>query len=732
MEIRAKDIFLIVLLWLLITDLAVIFDIPGARQVLGFLLLTILPGALLLQVLRVQGIGTAGYATLSVGISIGLAMLFGLLQNNLFLLLGHSRPLSTIPLLASINLFLIVLAIAGYALNRTTTRQLTGPRLTPDEIRFLIPPVVFPALVVLGMHLMNTAGSNHLLIAVFVLIALYVAAVSFMHRKFSGRLYPAVILLISISLLLVLALRSGHIIGTDTHFEYYTFVNVRDSMHWSIAEPSLLDACLSISLLPAIYHAVLNVPAEFLFKTLYAVLYSISPLIVFVIARRYLDDVFAFLAALFFMFQPQFLSAAANARTYLAVLFFMLFVMILFSEIGARAKKALLVICMASAVVSHYTTSYIFFAILAATWLVMAVVSRRYRVEAYVTLDLLAIFLALQYIWYVQVTVLPGEYFVNFIRTTYHNLDQVFVSGIRGSDVQTAFGYGIGEGGIPHIIQFWFTWLTLALVVAGMLALIGSYAGMTGRAGARLPGFMRRPFEVAYTVMAFVCMGLLAATVIFPTLSVGYEISRIYPVVLSVLSVFFVIGGIRAARSLHSFAGRTGSRKIATPGGGNPGMPAKIVLIFILAVLLPHFLCSTGVVHTAFGVSRDITLHAEGEQYDTRFVHQTDRNAALWVRDTLPPEGIVLGDAYGHGVLLSQGHVSPKRLGVIREKEDIPEGIVFMRYTNVVTGRFLDGNVQWVDTEEYADLLHAQRLIYSNGGSVVWLPAGDYESRIIM
>lgn len=53
-----KEWFVFVIPILLLTDLAILLNIPFLRQIFGFLLLTLLPGLLILRILRLNKIGS--------------------------------------------------------------------------------------------------------------------------------------------------------------------------------------------------------------------------------------------------------------------------------------------------------------------------------------------------------------------------------------------------------------------------------------------------------------------------------------------------------------------------------------------------------------------------------------------------------------------------------------------------------------------------------------------------
>jgi len=296
---NVKNYFLGIIQILLLTDLVILLNIPFLRQIIGFLFLTILPGLLILQILKLNKIGSLEKFILAWGLSISFIIFFGLLINNLWLSFGYETPLSTISLLISFNLAFIILAVLGYKTNKNTTFFFPNFELTESEKAFLIVPILFPVLSIFGMHVMNTTDNAIILIFLLFSIPIYVVFVCLFNHKFSKRLYPVVTFLISMSLVLLLSLRSNHIIGVDAHTEYYYFQTTLNNLYWSIAQPTVYDACLSISLLPTIYQSILNISPEFLYRILYSLIFSVSPLIIYVISKKYIGELYGFLHHIF-------------------------------------------------------------------------------------------------------------------------------------------------------------------------------------------------------------------------------------------------------------------------------------------------------------------------------------------------------------------------------------------------------------------------------------------------
>jgi uncharacterized membrane protein len=715
-KIRTGGWFAFIISMLLTADLAIILDIPYIRQIIGFLFLTLLSGLLILQILKLNKLGLTEKFVLSVGLSISFLMFFGLVINNSSLSLGYETPLVTSLLLISFNIAFVVLAIVGYKVNKEPIFSLPDLNLNTSEKAFLIVPILFPALCIFGMHVMNTTDNNIILMLMLFLIPIYVAFVCFFNQKFSKRLYPVVIFLIGISLVLMFAMRSNHIIGVDRHVAYYYFQTTLNNLHWSVFGHSTLDACLAISLLPAIYQSILNTNQEYLFKILIPLIFSIVPLIIYILSKKYIGETYAFLASFFFMSQHSFVSNSGG-RTNIAVFFFGLAMMTLFSDkIDPVKKRILFIVFMASCMVSHYSTTYIFFFVMVGTFIGMEMLSKKYAIKKIISLTIVILFFASIFFWYSQVTEAAFNAGVGFIENTFTNLNKFFVEEMRCSSTQSVLGVGIMQKGIPHKIEFVLTWLTLAFIGIGITTLIRRYKEMSfTELNFKKLDFLREKFEVTYPIIALACVGLLVAVIALPFVSVGYGMDRAHLLGNVILSIFFVIGGIIVAKYLDKLLYK---KKIVK------NKREVQVYVIILLVLVPYFLSVTGVTYQMFGVPRAITLNSEGKQYDMYYVHDQESYSAMWLKVHSEGKMRVYTDFWGSFRLISQASFSPKLIdrNSLLERKKI-KGYIYLRYYNVVNGKLTgrsSGTFYNYNLTEYDDIFIGRNKIYNNGGSELY------------
>jgi len=778
---NAKKYLSIVISILLLTNITILLNIPYFKQILVFLSLTILPGLLILHALKLNKIDFLEKFILTWGLSISFIIFFGLLINNLSLSLGYEKPLATVPLLISFNAAFMVLAAIGFKVNKEPLVSFPNLDLNSSEKAFLIAPVIFPALSIFGMHLMNTTDNNAVLLVLLFSIPIYVAFVCIFNHKFPKRLYPVVIFLISISLLLLVSLRSNYIIGIDAHGEYDLFQKTLSNLQWSILGTSALDACLSISLLPSIYQSFLNVNGMYFHKIFYSLLFSVTPLIVFVISKKYVGGLYAFLASFFFMSQRIFLYTAYSPRTNTAILFFALAIMAFLSDgIDGAKKRMLFIVFMASCIVSHYSTTYIFFYIMFFCWLsieTLSKFSKKIVFKKSVSLTMVLLFFAIIFFWYSQVTEAAFNAGLNFVEQTFMNLHNFFIMESRCGRTEQILGTGIAERQTPFKIEFAFTWLTFALIGIGGISMLKKYKEMVAIPGMKhlKPDFLKTKFSVEYLLLTLACAGMLVIIVALPYVSKGYDLQRLYSQVAVVLAVVFVLGGIMLSkhffffvkyflsketfmthRDTHEhennkvfsyqrtcakkeynsfgkaflskkrfvlkeknncFFGRASSSEERFGRENTAQIPAFLI---ILLVLIPYFMCTTGTMYQIFGVPRELTINSDGHQYGSLYIHDQDWYAGEWMGRCVEQSNLrIYTDRYG-GIMLANHNISSRRASFIDIEHEKINGYIYLRYYNLINKKLLGASMMEYNLTDYSRLFIGKSKIYNNGGSEVW------------
>lgn len=461
-NIGIKGYFSILAVLLVLTNITILLDIPFLRQILGFTFFTIFPGILIIHVLKLNKISFLEQFVLSVGLSITFMIFGGLLINSFYPIVP--RPLSLIPLLASFDIILFVLMFIAYKRNEYDFHirnvfncdfNLNGKLTSP-----LIFPIVFPFMAIYGTYLMNTLGNNIILVTMLLLIPIYIITIVLLGNKIHGATYPFAILMIVMGLVLMRGMTSNYITGTDIHNEYYTFRLTSAYAHWDLSNyDSVLNALLSVTILPTIYGHILNTDI-YVFKLYYPMIFSVTPVCLYILFKRYTTELYAFLASIFFLSQFSLYSMVDHVRQEIAMLYFSLVIMIFFDDkIGETHKKLLILIFSLAMVASHYTTVYILIILISSVWIVSKLTNIRLKYS--VSTTTVSFLFISAFFWYGQLTNSIFGDVVKFGQHTVINMYGIFMNGMRDKGTSMIFGNGVSRTAdmaniIIHDISFAF------------------------------------------------------------------------------------------------------------------------------------------------------------------------------------------------------------------------------------------------------------------------------------
>ncbi|MDD5127885.1 MAG: DUF2206 domain-containing protein [Dehalococcoidales bacterium] len=708
-------LLLIFIIFLAVVDLSVVLDIPLLRQFGGFFLFTITPGLLILGLLRVERLGLAERAVIAIGLSISFIIFFGLAINQLYPALGYATPLSTPSVTISYSVALLVLALAAHFKNRLVASfpALSSFTLDDSEKKYLLLPAFLPLLGIIGTHVMNATDNNFILMLVLLAIPAYLVFIAIRRAAVPERIYPALVLLFSVAMVVMTLLRSQYVLGADIHTEYYLYQITASAQRWQIYTNLTLDICLVINLLPAIYNSFLSMPPAAVFNLLTYLLLALTPLVVFIISRRYIGSLPALLSAFFFMSQLRF-QTFGGSRNDAAIFYFAITIMIVFLDrLSGFQKKLLFFGFAASCVVSHYSATYIFLFILVLAWLgwqginAVKVLSNRsgsrlssHRPEYAITTGMLMVFMLLIYLWYSQVSYTTFVSGVDIIYRTLSRMGSLFVIELYDDAVKVAMGYGLATKGIPHHIEFVFSWLTILLITAGLIGVLlkqralvktGNNAHGTGSAP------LLRRLDGGFLAIAASCYLILVLSTVVPYLTKVYDMGRIYFQMTAVLAPLLMVGAAVVVKVLWN-------RRTA------------LTIIVALVVLIPFFTCTSDTLYQFFGFPRKIVLNSAGSDYLRFYVYDEERYAAQWLAQKSGPREIIYAWDMGAGFLSSQGML-PKYGRDRRIYEFYPgdyelrRGYIYLRYSDTVPGRILEKNLEFFSDRD---------VLYSNGKAVVY------------
>jgi len=703
--------FLLVLVPQVAFCFTVVFDIPVARQFLGFFCLSFLPGFIAIKLLKLDGLSLLEKGLFSVGLSVAFFMLGGLVLNELGLLLGISQPLSLVPLIVSLTV-----CVLGGGLFASKNEPIGSWKVV--QTKSLLPyltAALIPVVGIAGAVLVNLNGNN--LVAMMMFVAICVLFVVVLMASKSARVYPFVILMIALALLYSPLFASKYMVsfGSDVPTEFFVFRTTLTQGFWNVTLPSPwiynlnmgnFHSMLSVTIFPTIYTILLKLDPTSTFALVYPALFALVPVGLYQTWRKYLGERMSFVSAFLFMAYGVFFGEMLGLnRQMIAELFFVLLLAAaLHAKIGRNTKIVLFVIFSSGLVTSHYSLSVIVAFFLVFTTVVLFIFKRRSRKF---TLTMVILFLAIMFTWFIYTS--GSSVLDSLVQSTNRISSQFgdfFNLGSRGQFVVRGLGLEQSPS-IWNTLSRGFAYLTEIFILIGLLVTI---------LGQRARFRLENKFEIDYYLLVLASGVLLVALLVVPGLANTLNMTRFYQILLMFLAPLFGLGVYAILKPLHSH------RKEVVP------------TILLLVVLVPYFLFQSGFIYevakTESYVSSSILLSQTRMSpqylyYQYGYMDTYSVYGATWLSNNFDAEkSNVSADIVSIStVLYIYGHTYP---GLVNELYNstvvVGNSIVYMSTLNVVYntigGAYGNWTLSWNSSD--ASFLNNSDAVYTNGGSQVY------------
>jgi hypothetical protein len=376
----------------------------AASTVLVLLSLTV-PGIVLLRALRIPAERIESFPLYLPAASILVLMLCGLGTDLVGPLLGVARPLhgdwtAGVTIGASLVLWLL-----GLLSPRSCTVSFGGWLRHPG----LIVVLALPMLAAAGALLL-TNGHGDLLARISALLTVLVLSFALIRApRLSVAQIGFVLFACALATEWAFSLRSQEVIGYDIATEFYIAQHVQALGIWHAHEPNnAYAAMLSLTVLPSVLRDLTGVSALVAYKLIYPALLALVIPGIFLIAKRFVGQRFALLAASLLLVQDYFFQVLTGvARQEIATLFFVALVFVLAdSDLRAGARVRLAIALSVGLVFSHYSSTYVAITIFAGATvllLIASLVRRRILVPAALVASV-AVLAGGAALWYVVIT----------------------------------------------------------------------------------------------------------------------------------------------------------------------------------------------------------------------------------------------------------------------------------------------------------------------------------------
>lgn len=434
-------------------------------KVLLFVCITLLPGVATLRFLRIKPRTLSAGLVYSFGLGVLVLMLSGLAANQLLPLLGVERPLEFLGVIVTWNV--VALGLIGASIRSNTQPILLEP-WSPAKwskhawlLTFL--SLLLPGIAALGAFRLNNGGDALLAEAALCATAAVASYAIIFRRRLPDGLLTWLIFVIGLTVLLMTSLRGWDIVGHDIEREFRVYTLTHMNALWDISlDRDSYNACLSITILPQMFMQLLDISGLIVFKVVLQVIFAVCPAVVFVLLRQYTTRLGALFGSLLFICYPTFINDSAMlTRQGVAYLFFALALLIISNNTQRKRHKILFLLCALGAILSHYSTAYMFVALFAAAavcklcamWLSRRRLIRQTSLRTQpnppdantILSPLFAILLfVMAFVWYTQVTATSGGLAVT-LQKTITSLPQLFSDDNKSTDTSTALLFASGK-----------------------------------------------------------------------------------------------------------------------------------------------------------------------------------------------------------------------------------------------------------------------------------------------
>lgn len=602
---------------------------------LGFFLF--MPGFLLLSRLNFKTNRFWEVASYSMGLSIFILMVGGLLLNSIHVF-GVQRPLSISYIFIMLDLISLVLILLCRSKNYYSRR--IKLKTSKEQLIVVIALTAIPLLSIGGAIRLNNEASDILTLLMFGAIA--VMFLLLMFRANLKSIYPYAAFIFALSVLLSTSLRGWSITGHDIQHEFAVFQITSNNGYWSILHPrgDPYNACVSLTILPTIIEKITKISPPYVYKIVYQAIFAfgIVPLYLFIKERG--GPRRALMGALIFIsFPPFFNDMPFLNRQELAFVFFSLLMLVTFSSLAKRLKVSLSVIFLFSLIISHYSSGYVTLSLLVLSAIVYAIIKNgkvKYS-SFYVpirSLGIISAALLFTFFWNSQVTSSTAG-----LKYTVHNT----ISGLWGhhsnqsngvtysifspptqNPVTTLDKYaGSNKSNVNYVAPSNLPVTRLGAKVSKVIKVESLNNGLRIMSAKLLQLLLvfglvvlffrqrrERSTKTTYFFsMAFACLILLVMITILPELSIDYSVTRLFQQTLIITSLVIIFG----AEFILGFLGKYKTYAVAL----------LFAFMFLdLSGFIPQLLG---------GYPAQMALNNSGLYYDIYYVHDGENIAANWL-----------------------------------------------------------------------------------------------------
>lgn len=428
--------------------------IAGRLYALAFMLLV--PGLAIVSLTPMRPERLSVRIAWSLGASMLLLMVLGLVYSFSLPHLGIARPISQWPVVLGVDVVTLATLVAHRGRRDPLDYLFRGTVPTTRQLALAIALCLVPVAASAGAELLNNRQGTVLAVTVQVGVGVLLAALFLL----AGRVPPWAIGLTlfaaTAGLLMMSAMRSNYPFGYDIQSEYQVFTATLHRGAWQISRTgNAYSAMLSITILPSVLTVGSHMSPAYVFKAMYPLVFSLYPVLVFGVAARWFPKRAAVVGAIVVVVQGLYAADITGlARQEIGLFYFVLLIATAFdAHMSRRVAQVGVVVSAAAMAVSHYSTAYFAMAVVLAGYVTFAAIrllrrQSRPRPLPVFSLPVIALTVGSVFGWNVGVTH-SAQNVLNLVTSIESNGLQI-LSGARGSSlIQRFLNADVATGSSP-------------------------------------------------------------------------------------------------------------------------------------------------------------------------------------------------------------------------------------------------------------------------------------------
>lgn len=749
MKIGHRYIFIIISLFLILFNFTVLRNIQTyyIRQIISASFILIVPGTLLLHIIKPEKTDFWENVCYSTGLSVSYIMFGGLLINWILPLFGYTKPLSLHPIIWGIDISIIILLLIAFFRNKNSIFNINLPKLSISFFTFILILLTIPVIGIFGTISLNNGSSNIYLAMSLIILFLYILTTGW--KKNCDNLYPISLFIIAFTVLIQISLRSWHISGWDINQEYKVFQLTQNLGRWSISNINhTYNSCISITIFPTVISLLSSINPEYIFKIIYQFLFAITPVIAYLIANKFYSKRTSYFAAIYLISHPIFIQPmTALMRQEIAFIFIsLLFLTLMNKSLSGFHRSILFIICSLSLIISHYSTTYIALFLLSLIYLIRFPLEKSGIIKNFrnrmviksktvLSFKLLILFLLCTFFWNVQLT-RSSDNIVFVIGETFQNMKNIFKEELRSNEV---FGYLSVNNKIPSLgqekVNTYLNKLALnhntedtnyynsvrykdyqgilindsfiapkipyqtSIKINTIINIIKSLTKIL-----IVPGFIyfiylfikKSVISLEYFLLITISIGMIVMIIVIPNISLRYNIDRLYLQVMFFVSPILVSGLSRLLVFLNK----------------------NYKFFIISAIISLYFLTNTNIQSYFTGGFIPLTLNNSGDDYNKFYTHESEISATKWLSIYRHPGYYIEADPLASLRFQAFSDIQQTKQSILPEVIN-PKSYVYTSYTNNKKGLtwiMIEGNSLSIESPN--NFLASEKAIIYNNNSV--------------